>query len=91
MISIVTGTLDRKHFLPELIKNTVDSSDKVELVLVDGGSKDGTIEFIKDLNPKILILFNNVSILDSLAIGPDGVLYNLSAFIGTSLSPCSSP
>jgi len=57
MISIVTGTLDRKHFLPELIKNTVDSSDKVELVLVDGGSKDGTIEFIKDLNhPRIKLI-----------------------------------
>ena len=50
MISIVTGTLDRKNFLPELIKNTVDSSDKVELILVDGGSSDGTIEYIKGLN-----------------------------------------
>jgi glycosyltransferase involved in cell wall biosynthesis len=57
MISIVTGTLDRKHFLPELIKNTVDSSDRVELVLVDGGSSDGTIEFIKDLNhPRIKLI-----------------------------------
>lgn len=50
MISIVTGTLDRKNFLPKLIENTVDSCDKVELVLVDGGSKDETIEYIKSLN-----------------------------------------
>jgi len=50
MISIVTGTLDRKNLLPNLIKNTVDSNDKLELILVDGGSNDGTIEYIKSLN-----------------------------------------
>jgi glycosyltransferase involved in cell wall biosynthesis len=50
MISIVTGTLDRKTLLPNLIKNTVDSNDKLELILVDGGSTDGTIEYIKNLN-----------------------------------------
>lgn len=50
MISIVTGTLDRKTLLPSLIKNTVDSNDKLELILVDGGSKDGTIDYIKNLN-----------------------------------------
>jgi glycosyltransferase involved in cell wall biosynthesis len=50
MISIVTGTLNRKHFLPLLINNTVLSSDKVELILVDGGSEDGTIEYINNLN-----------------------------------------
>jgi glycosyltransferase involved in cell wall biosynthesis len=49
MISIVTGTLDRKHLLGNLIKNTVESSDKLELVLVDGGSTDGTQEYIKNL------------------------------------------
>ena len=44
MISIVTGTLNRKNLLPGLIENTVGKSDKLELVLVDGGSDDGTIE-----------------------------------------------
>ncbi len=41
-ISIVTGTLDRKEYLPSLIENTVNSGSdvKVELVLVDGGSTD---------------------------------------------------
>lgn len=57
MISIVTGTLNRKHLLPRLIENTVNSSDKLELVLVDGGSNDGTIEYIKSLNhPKIKLI-----------------------------------
>ena len=54
MISIVTGTLDRLHLLPKIITNTVDSNENLELVLVDGGSTDGTIDYIKNLNhPRI--------------------------------------
>jgi glycosyltransferase involved in cell wall biosynthesis len=50
MISIVTGILNRKFFLDSVIKNTVLSDDRLELVLVDGGSSDGSIEYIKSLN-----------------------------------------
>lgn len=54
MVSIVTGTLDRVHLLPKIIANTVDANNNLELVLVDGGSVDGTIEYIKNLNhPRI--------------------------------------
>jgi glycosyltransferase involved in cell wall biosynthesis len=57
MISIVTGTLNRLEFIFDLIKNTIDRSDKLELVLVDGGSTDGTINYIKNLNhPKIKLV-----------------------------------
>jgi len=57
MISIVTGTLNRRHMLERLVTNTVGSSDRVELVLVDGGSNDGTIEYIKQLNhPRIKLI-----------------------------------
>ena len=50
MVSIVTGTLNRVNLLPKIIKNTVDSNNKLELILVDGGSTDGTIDYIKKLN-----------------------------------------
>jgi len=50
MISIVTGTLDRLDYLKKVISNTVDSCNLLELVLVDGGSTDGTVEYIKNLN-----------------------------------------
>ena len=46
-ISIVTGTLNRAEYLESLVANTVESDDRIELVLVDGGSIDGTIEFIE--------------------------------------------
>jgi GT2 family glycosyltransferase len=57
MISIITGTLNRNFLIPGLIKNTVDSNENLELVLVDGGSVDGTIEHIKKLNhPRIKLI-----------------------------------
>lgn len=57
MISIVTGTLNRIGLLPTLIENTVLSDDRVELVLVDGGSEDGTINYIKELaHPQIKLV-----------------------------------
>jgi len=57
MISIVTGTLNRGPFLQGLIENTVESNEKLELVLVDGGSTDGSIEYIKDENhPRIKLI-----------------------------------
>ena len=57
MISIVTGTLNRLGMLPTLIQNTVMSDGRLELVLVDGGSTDGTIDYIKKLNhPQIKLI-----------------------------------
>ena len=57
-ISIVTGTLNRLKYLGGLIENTVQSGwYDIELVLVDGGSTDGTLEYIKQLNhPRIKLV-----------------------------------
>jgi glycosyltransferase involved in cell wall biosynthesis len=56
-ISIVTGTLNRKPFLADVIANTVDADDRLELVLVDGGSTDGTLEYLRQLaHPRIVVI-----------------------------------
>jgi glycosyltransferase involved in cell wall biosynthesis len=53
-ISIVTGTLNRRKLLPRVVENTVDADDRLELVLVDGGSTDGTQEYVASLgHPRI--------------------------------------
>lgn len=49
-ISIVTGTLNRKPYLTTLLNNTVWTDHRIELVLVDGGSTDGTIELMEHLS-----------------------------------------
>lgn len=57
-ISIVTGTLNRKKILKDVvIPNTVELDKDVELILLDGGSSDGTIEYINHLShPRIKLI-----------------------------------
>jgi glycosyltransferase involved in cell wall biosynthesis len=56
-ISIVTGTLNRREYLKDLLRNTVESDERLELVLVDGGSTDGTIETLEDINhPRVKLV-----------------------------------
>lgn len=57
MISLITGTLNRLDNIKNLILNTVEKNKFLELVIVDGGSKDGTLEYIKETNnPNIKLI-----------------------------------
>jgi GT2 family glycosyltransferase len=49
VISVVTGTLNRADYLPALIDNTVKADKRIELVLVDGGSDDGTVPMMRNI------------------------------------------
>ena len=57
-ISIVSGTLNRKENVKRLVENTIEKYNFLELVLVDGGSTDGTVEYIQSLNYDNLIFVN---------------------------------
>lgn len=52
MISIITGSYNRLNNIKRLISNTVDANNLLELVIVDGGSTDGTVEYVQNLNNK---------------------------------------
>ncbi len=52
MISIITGSYNRLNNIKRLISNTVLANNLLELVIVDGGSTDGTIEYVQNLNNK---------------------------------------
>ena len=58
MISIITGSYNRLNNIKRLISNTVDANQSLELVIVDGGSTDGTVEYMQNLNHKNIKLIN---------------------------------
>ena len=57
-ISIISGTLNRKENVKRLVESTIEKYNFLELVLVDGGSTDGTVEYIESLNYENLIFVN---------------------------------
>lgn len=56
-ISIVTGTLNRRKYLDGLIHNTIAAHPNVELVVVDGGSEDGTLQYLDSIvHPRLKVI-----------------------------------
>ena len=61
-ISIITPTLNSIKYLSRCYKSVFEFQNykNIEWIIVDGGSKDGTIEFLKNLNnPAIKIYSEN--------------------------------
>jgi glycosyltransferase involved in cell wall biosynthesis len=51
-ISIITVSLNGKKWLKQLFGSILDSNypgNKLEIIFVDNGSTDGSVEFVKDM------------------------------------------
>ena len=80
MFSIVTGSLNRRQILPNFIKNTLSSSNKLELIILDGGSTDGSVDYLKSLkldNLKIIEIGGRSSYASFMNIGLEHASYDL--------------
>jgi glycosyltransferase involved in cell wall biosynthesis len=54
LVSIITPNLDKASFLEETIKSVVDQDyPRIEYIVVDGGSSDGSIDIIQKYGNKI--------------------------------------
>src|SRR5439155_17264941 len=54
-ISVVIPTLDEARELPETIRRVQANSEVREIIVVDGGSKDGTVAVAAQLGCRVLI------------------------------------
>ena len=54
LVSIITVVFNARSVLPELLESVLKLKNPyIELIVVDGGSKDGTVEFLQDHNSSI--------------------------------------
>jgi len=57
LMTIITGTLNRKNYLTNLV-DSIQNHKEIQLVIVDGGSNDGTVEYLSNLkNPQVKSIF----------------------------------
>ena len=62
--SIIIPVLNEEKFIEECIESVVSNTDdieKMEIIIVDGGSEDNTVEIVKKISSKFknLILLHN--------------------------------
>lgn len=54
LVSIITVVFNARSSLPELLESVLKQKNPhIELIIVDGGSKDGTVEFLQQHNSSI--------------------------------------
>ena len=52
--SIIIPSLNSKIFLTQCLQSIFDQTyENYEIIIIDGGSKDGTVEFLKTFNGKV--------------------------------------
>jgi glycosyltransferase involved in cell wall biosynthesis len=90
-LSIVLGTFNRKRLLIEAIKNVRNNltNEKVEIIVIDGGSKDGTIAWLSRQKDIHTIVQPNPRIKQ-----PDGslkMMHSLGEFINIGFKLASAP
>ncbi len=62
VVSVVIPTYNRKRKLARLIRSILESNyprDRLEIIVVDDASTDGTHEYIKRLFPRVKVIRNN--------------------------------
>jgi len=84
-ITIVTPTLNSQNLLPNMLKSVLSQEypKKVEILIVDGGSKDNTIEIAKNFGAKIIVDTKYGSAQAAMAIGLREAQGELVAYVDT--------
>jgi len=61
-VSIIIVSYNVKEFLERCISSITRSSEKVEIIVVDNNSNDGTLEMLKNLYPFVRIIANEKNV-----------------------------
>ncbi len=65
MISVVTGTLNRFEYLKAMMASVRENARDYHFVIADGGSTDGTVEWLKK-QPDVTLLENAVGVVNGI-------------------------
>ena len=58
-ISVIIRNKNEERYIGYAIQSVLDNFDEPEIIVVDNGSSDGTLKFLREQYPKITILTEN--------------------------------